>query len=876
MEPAQDIAESKRIEASLKESKEYLAALIANAGDAIIAVDADGRIVSWNNAASAIYGYADEEILGKSIGILKPSGSSEANELMARVAREGTVRNFEARERTKSGALIDVSITLSQIRDASGKVIGILGIAKDITEKKKLARELREHVKTLEKKVAVKTQELSKSEESYRNLVETSGDAIFVLNLDGSFAFINSGAEKLSGYSKGEALKMKFTDVLAPEYLESTLSRFKSHMSDPSTYRYEIQIVAKDGKRIDLEVATTPLREGNKTIAIQGIARDITERKKAEEALRQSEKEWQLTFDSIPDLISIHDNDFRILRVNKAFEEKFGVPMEEIVGKHCYEVFHGRSTPWPNCPFQKTIATGETAVEDVEDLSLGGIFSMATSPIFSEGKVVGSVHVCRDVTPRKRTEEELRSSREFMKNVFESSADAIITTNMDGITTSWSKGAEGIYGHKAEDMIGKNIYDLYPASLREERAKWFNELMAGEKVKDVRTKIYRADGSLADITLSLALLRDDKGMPIGTVGISKDITEHLKAEEALKESEEKYRNLVDNALVGIYKTNLKGDILYVNNALVRMFEFGSPEEFMSGSVLSRYKNPRDRGVLTENLKKNGKVERFETEALTKTGRTKNVLLSATLEGDTLSGMLLDITERKQAEKSLKRSLEELDGLYKISHAYHYLDDVIDIYGKLAEMISKLIGARGCAIILLDKEKNQLRAQAPGYNVPRELINEWVVDLKEGMVDESLIRQGGYYLSNDAFNDPRLDTNFMKKYKLGCVLNVPMATSRGPVGLVSVFNKLDGFTEDDTKLLSIWANQAAIVIENLRLYEEHKRAEEGLKKAHEELQKKFAEQQKFMKFAVGRELKMIDLKNKIKELEQRLAEYGGRA
>ena len=136
--------------------------------------------------------------------------------------------------------------------------------------------------------------------------------------------------------------------------------------------------------------------------------------------------------------------------------------------------------------------------------------------------------------------------------------------------------------------------------------------------------------------------------------------ERKRAEDALQESERKFRDLVDNSLVGIYRTNLEGKIFYINEALVKMLEFDSPEEMMSESVLAYYKDYEDRERLVEILKKVGRVDGFEFDLLTKKNQTRNVLLSAVLDQDVIAGMIMDISERKQAEEALQATHEELE------------------------------------------------------------------------------------------------------------------------------------------------------------------------------------------------------------------------
>ncbi len=151
--------------------------------------------------------------------------------------------------------------------------------------------------------------------------------------------------------------------------------------------------------------------------------------------------------------------------------------------------------------------------------------------------------------------------------------------------------------------------------------------------------------------------------------VAKRIFEELQNEEkltqankALEESERKYRSIVDNALVGIYKTNLSGNILYANKALSMMLGYESPEELMLYNVLQIYKNKNDRDVLFDKLKRSGGVDEFECEFISKNGDTLNIVMSATLDGDTVSGMIMNITERRMAMKKLKQSKEKYRAL----------------------------------------------------------------------------------------------------------------------------------------------------------------------------------------------------------------------
>jgi len=166
-------------------------------------------------------------------------------------------------------------------------------------------------------------------------------------------------------------------------------------------------------RRVMLLNARRIYREANKTQMILLAIEDITERKQAEEKIKRAAEEWRTTFDSIADLISIQDSDFRLIRVNKAFADVFKMKPEELIGKLCYEVVHGTNEPMPYCPHKQAIETKEPATADFFEPHLGIHLEIATSPIFNKkGEVVACVHVASDITERKKAEEERKKIQE--------------------------------------------------------------------------------------------------------------------------------------------------------------------------------------------------------------------------------------------------------------------------------------------------------------------------------------------------------------------------------------------------------------------------------------------------------------------------------
>src|SRR4030067_1440677 len=283
-----------------------------------------------------------------------------------------------------------------------------------------------------------------------------------------------------------------------------------------------------------------------------------------------------------------------------------------------------------------------------------------------------------EIIERKMAKQRLQIEKDRLQNFLDITTLMIAAIDSDQLISLINKKGGEILGYRENEIIGKNWFDNFiPERNRDKVKTVFEKLITGEikPSEYYENPVLTRSGEERIIAWHNSIIKDKEGNTIGTLSSGEDITYRDAAESALKESERKYRNLVDNALIGIYKTNLKGDILYANEALAKMLEFESPEEIMREGVLRRYKNPKDREVLIENLKEKGRVEKFETEVLTKTGKVKHIILDATLDGDTLSGMVLDISERKYAEELLRQTKQDWE------RTFDSITDMITVHDK---------------------------------------------------------------------------------------------------------------------------------------------------------------------------------------------------
>ena len=418
--------------------------------------------------------------------------------------------------------------TAAPLRDSEGTVIGAIETLQDITERKRAENALKE------------------SEEKYHNLVERANDGITIIQ-DNIVKYLNSRLAEMWGGTVEEVIGTPFTDYISPDERRKVVDHYKRRIaSEDVTPIYETVLRHKDGSEIYAELNAGTITFQGKPADLAFI-RDITERKVAEKAIRKSEEEYRSLVESTEDSVYLVDRDFRYLFVNEKHLSRIGMPKDQVIGKTYGELHSEDETEEFAEIVEEVFETGKSASQ--EHIShWGNRYVLRTlSPVKdSEGGVTTITVVSKDITERKQAEEEIRKLSQYQESIIDSANIWLDVLDEKANVVIWNKAAEEISGYTHEEVVGHGkIWEwLYPdEAYRKEITEKAAAIIMGDAVEDLETTIRRKDGQIRIISWHSRNLTDEKGAPIGSIALGRDITERKQAEgereQLLKELEAK-------------------------------------------------------------------------------------------------------------------------------------------------------------------------------------------------------------------------------------------------------------------------------------------------------------------------------------------------
>jgi PAS domain S-box-containing protein len=659
IEVIRDITDRKKSEALLIRREATLETLLNAPLDTIVLLDRQGIILRTNEEHARRLGGTIESLTGRCVFDLLPGDIADRRrEYVDQVFRTGKHITFDDE---RSGRYLHTEIYPIFTPDHM-TVENVAVFSRDITAQKKSELALQE------------------SERKYRYLIDNVRDIVWQTTPDLTFTYVSPAVETLTGYSPGDLIGTSLFAILTEPSAQVVQQRLRERMEDYShgsrdlATIFETEIRKKDGVVLWIEISSNAVFGPDGTIAgFQGITRDVTDRKRAEEALTESEVRFHDLFSNMSAGVAIYEptpdgTDFIIRDVNHAVETIEHVKKEEIVGKSVLQAFPGVVEFGLFTVFQRVARTGVAEAFPVTMYHDNRIAGWRENYVYKlpSGEVVA---LYEDVTERRQAEEALRESEQLLGEVFDNANDAIFllerTPDGPGKYLLVNDKAFRMLGYAKEELMALSPRDIVPVDIAKKIMPDVIKKLLKDEHATFESAHRKKDGSIYPVEVSTHTFRY-QGKDVD-LSIVRDITERKLAEGKLRESEERYRSVIENAAEGITVAQ-DGMLQYANARLLGMTQV-CPEEIVN-RPFTDFIHPDDRAFVFERYQRRVAGENvpqhYDFRVVGTSGKLTWVQLSAVrIEWNgrpaTLN-FLMDITDRKEAEERLRESRQILEGI----------------------------------------------------------------------------------------------------------------------------------------------------------------------------------------------------------------------
>jgi PAS domain S-box-containing protein len=493
-----------------------LASIVTSSSDAIIGKTIDGVVTSWNPGAEAIYGYSAQEIIGQSIAIaIPPDRRDEFATIMERVKQGQRVSHYETIRQGKNGRIMHVSLSISPVRDETGQIVGASTIARDVTEHKRAEEKL--HQASLYS----------------RSLIEASVDPLVTISKDGKIMDVNRATELATGVDRKELIRSDFCDYFTDP--EKARQGYEQVFAEETVRDYPLAIRHTSGRIMHVLYNASVFRnEAGEVEGVFAAARDITERKQAEDKLRQASLYTRRLIEASLDPLVTISREGKITDVNRATELATGVSREKLIGSDFCDYF---TDPEKARQGYEQVFAEETVRDYPLALRLTGrgiMHVLYNASVFRNeaGEVEGVFAAARDVTERKRAEEKVRTASLYTRSLIEASVDPLVTISREGKITDVNEATEKVTGVSRQDLIGSDFSDYFTQP--EKARQGYERVFASVSVRDYPLAIRHVSGKITDVLYNATVFKNEAGEVEGVFAAARDITERKRAEEEVR------------------------------------------------------------------------------------------------------------------------------------------------------------------------------------------------------------------------------------------------------------------------------------------------------------------------------------------------------
>ncbi|HZG86835.1 PAS domain S-box protein [Paenibacillus sp.] len=556
-----DITERVKQENVIESHRRFMESFMDNMSDAVLITDPESNILHVNEGFVRMFGWSKEELIERNvfrIPFVPEPERSDSAELLAKACSGRPTANFVTKRLRRDGTEVDVSLSLFAVPDAEGRLIAFGGIYRDIAEQMERERQL------------------AIDEQRYKSLYDRNPDAVFEIDPEGKFVGVNPQGGNIAGMDPKELVGIEFARLVHPEDLPVAVEQFHRVMNgDVGDFQIRVLRIS-DQSVAFMKITTMPIYVNGEIVGMYGIAKDITDKVRAEKELEVSEQRYRSLFERNPDAVFSFDPEGKILTYNKRTTEISGYTKEELLGRSILPFCHPDDVNLVLSMLER-VYRGESVNYEVRiwhklrnDYF---IMNVTNLPVVVDGGIVGVFAIAKDVTPLRQAERELQESEQRYKSLFDHNPDGVYSLDLEGHFLSFNETIQEMLGYSEAEIAGRSfapfvhpddlahVWEHFQAAARGEYRQY--ELRCIPKHKTTY------------MTLSV------KNLPIyingeirGVFGIAKDITEFKQTQQELIDSEARHRKLVELSPDPII-VHRDGKLLFWNRAAIEVFGAGA-------------------------------------------------------------------------------------------------------------------------------------------------------------------------------------------------------------------------------------------------------------------------------------------------------------